>query len=1207
MTKNFLNPVFNLNFSDLYKVEGLEKVNSYFCEFFQVRNYELYKNFSILKKDPKYFEKKESDLILIESAKILEDFLVFLFNIEKENNQLRECHKNLSKIPVVKKDFVQRVILKKYRTIPDDFNVDGFFILDDLKIEFGGGSSKEKISENFARSFFNEDEISEVEARLASEISKLIACKDLSKNEEEKYQKFINYAIWALYSKEGKKFHESGSLFKMPQKIDFDNLVRNDIDSDFKERNEFNLTDSGFNVNQALSEANYCIFCHKQSKDSCRKGLKETTRIDKSNILNVKKNPILTENIANISSGNVKISDSKNLLTKTGNSQVNFANDSKKQEFKTGFKKNPLNISLEGCPLDQKISEMNQLKSEFFSIGSIAIAMIDNPLLAGTGHRICNDCMKSCIFQKQDPVDIPQIESRALKDLLSLPFGFEIYSLLTRWNPLKFGEEMAKKPSNKKVLVAGLGPAGFTLSHYLLNQGHDVVAIDGLKIEPLNPEISGIDEKGNIAAFKPIKFVDEIYEGLQDRLIQGFGGVAEYGITSRWDKNFLTIIRLLLERRSNFRMFGGLRFGSSINDFQAFEEYQFDHIALCIGAGKPNIVDIKNNFAKGVRSSSDFLMALQLTGAFKKNLFTNLQIRQPIIVIGAGLTGVDTASEAQEYYILQIQRFFKRYTKLANKFGEEFVQNKFTIEESKIANEFLSHYQELTEIGKEKFLEKYHSKILYRKRIQDSPSYRLNHEELKKALTQKIEFVENQEPQEAVLDEFSHIKALKTKNGEFFDCKTLLIATGTVPNVSVKIEDHLNFELNGKYFKQIDENFNEIQPSFSPKSDKLSFFTRIDKSKKAISFFGDLHPNFEGNVVKAMASAKIGCKKIDKILMEIEVEQKDFSEKDQKNQQKESFFSKINQDFAVKIHRVEKVSKFLNEIEIKAPLLAKNSSVGQIFRLQNYHALAPRKNNQILAMEGVAVTATKVDRKTGVITGIILDYGGSTSFIKNFKVGENVIFMGPSGKPTEIKGGQTVLLIGGGRGNMPLTSIAEAFKQQGSKVIFVASYRKNEFVFRQSRMEKAADKMIYAIEEDPNLEFSEPQTKQFKGNATEVLKQYFAENKGEKIDRILTIGGDKMMAEIAKIRHENIIEEIADAPIAITSLNASMQCMMKGVCSQCLQKRQKDGGGFEYFYACANQDQNMDKLDFKHLSARCDQNSLQQKMTQMWITLTNDT
>ena len=93
--------------------------------------------------------------------------------------------------------------------------------------------------------------------------------------------------------------------------------------------------------------------------------------------------------------------------------------------------------------------------------------------------------MKSCIFQKQEPVDIPQVETRTLKDVLELPWGFEIYSLLTRWNPLDFERPVPKPESGYKVLVVGLGPAGFTLAHHLMNDGHTVVAVDGLKIEPL--------------------------------------------------------------------------------------------------------------------------------------------------------------------------------------------------------------------------------------------------------------------------------------------------------------------------------------------------------------------------------------------------------------------------------------------------------------------------------------------------------------------------------------------------------------------------------------------------------------------------------------------------------------------------------------------------------------------------------------------------
>ena len=74
-----------------------------------------------------------------------------------------------------------------------------------------------------------------------------------------------------------------------------------------------------------------------------------------------------------------------------------------------------------GCPVEEKISEMNWLMSEGHALGALATACVNNPMLAGTGHRICNDCMKACVYQKQEPVDIPQIESQSLKEVLNLP------------------------------------------------------------------------------------------------------------------------------------------------------------------------------------------------------------------------------------------------------------------------------------------------------------------------------------------------------------------------------------------------------------------------------------------------------------------------------------------------------------------------------------------------------------------------------------------------------------------------------------------------------------------------------------------------------------------------------------------------------------------------------------------------------------------
>ncbi len=190
------------------------------------------------------------------------------------------------------------------------------------------------------------------------------------------------------------------------------------------------------------------------------------------------------------------------------------------------FKKSVFGVTLNGCPLDEKISEMHVAKVAGQPIGALAIIAIDNPMAAATGHRICNDCMKACIYQKQDPVDIPQAETRTLKDVLNLPWGFEIYGLLTRWNPLNIRQPVAKPASGRKVLVVGLGPAGYTLSHYLLNQGHTVVAIDGLKIEPLPSAISGCRCGGPARAIPADPQLLRPAGESGQRVMAGFGGVA---------------------------------------------------------------------------------------------------------------------------------------------------------------------------------------------------------------------------------------------------------------------------------------------------------------------------------------------------------------------------------------------------------------------------------------------------------------------------------------------------------------------------------------------------------------------------------------------------------------------------------------------------------------------------------------------------------
>ena len=334
---------------------------------------------------------------------------------------------------------------------------------------------------------------------------------------------------------------------------------------------------------------------------------------------------------------------------------------------------------------------MHTLRAKGDVIAALAMIMIDNPMCPGTGHRICNDCMKACVFQKQEPVNIPQVETRVLTEVLGMQWGFEIYSFLTRWNPLNAARPYSKPYNGKNVLVVGLGPAGYTLAHHLSSEGFGVVAVDGLKIEPLDAKLVGgqlVD--GQRVAPLPVENFETLHQELDERVLLGFGGVSEYGITVRWDKNFLTVLYLTLSRHPLLKIYGGIRFGGTFTLEDAWS-LGFDHVAIAAGAGRPTIIDMKNNLARGIRKASDYLMGLQLSGAYKKDSLANLQVRLPAIVIGGGLTAIDTATELLAYYVVQVEKTAERFEKLSAELGPEWARSTFDAEEKEVLDEHLEH------------------------------------------------------------------------------------------------------------------------------------------------------------------------------------------------------------------------------------------------------------------------------------------------------------------------------------------------------------------------------------------------------------------------------------------------------------------------------------------------------------------------------------
>ena len=1209
-------------YADLYDANRLKNLLDVFDASIKKHDAELYNKFSDYRQNQGVgLTPEEVSELLVNMGPYVGQFVAKLFNVtDQHQTQAIKIKDEIDTIFTYKNEVVEKlgVVFKGQDTA--DWNISSILNRFDLLIEAGFieanqdndpehrvarvgavigllSSHYKLLAKGKASDYENADEqVSALRAKLLDhELAKVEFTDIINVSEAADFVSGLMDIVqrWSFVAQQDNDVVADWLSFKFPEKRDFNHLVEHEtVDrgqftawmgelEHRRRRDGFKLTDPRYSQRQVLSEVNHCIYCHERDTDSCSKGM-------------------------------------RNKKTNT-------------------FKIDPLGVTTIGCPLDEKISEMHLVKRKGDNIGALAIIIIDNPMCPGTGHRICNECMKGCIYQKTDPVNIPQIETNVLTDVLFMPYGFEIYSLLTRWNPLNVKRPTMLPYNGKNALVVGLGPAGYTMSHYLLNEGFGVAGIDGLKLEPLPVELTG--DADNLP--QPIVDFNDLYEDLDKRILAGFGGVAEYGITVRWDKNFLKVIYLTLQRREAFRAYGGVRFGGTLTIEDAWS-MGFDHICIASGAGQPTIIDLKNNLMRGIRKASDFLMALQLTGAAKASSLANLQVRLPAGVIGGGLTAIDTATELMAYYPVQVEKILHRYETLVNVYGEQLVRSRYDKEETIILDEFLAHGEVIhaermraeAEDEQPDFQPLVDSwggvTLFYRKGMKDAPAYRQNHEEISEALEEGIALAEGMSPLSADADQYGHLNAVdfeklvldgdRWKNsGEIIKVplRSLYVAAGTSPNTIYQSEYPDTFVMDKWFFQRYEPEWTndsvELVPMHDeafPKLGKPAPLTSYQKDGKFISFYGDNHPVYAGNVVKAMASAKNGYPYVVK-LFEKQLASLTSAQQSERDADLKSLFARLDEAFNATIVAINRLTPTIIEVVVKAPLAAEKFYPGQFYRVQNYEAFAPTVEGTVLAAEGLALTGAEVDKEKGTISLIALEMGSSSRLCATWKVGDPLVIMGVTGTPTDIPSNQTVLLIGGGLGNAVLFSIGKALRTAGNRVVYFAGYKFAQDRFKVEDVEAAADLIIWAVDKGEGVQAivpTRPQDKSFVGNILECMVAYAKGELGEQpislaeVDHLVVIGSDRMMAAVKSARFDVLKPYLNKAHHAIGSINSPMQCMMKGICAQCLCKHVDADTGKEYFvYSCYNQDQDLDKVDFPHLNARLRQNTVQEKLSNLWL------
>lgn len=363
----------------------------------------------------------------------------------------------------------------------------------------------------------------------------------------------------------------------------------------------------------------------------------------------------------------------------------------------------------------------------------------------------------------------------------------------------------------------------------------------------------------------------------------------------------------------------------------------------------------------------------------------------------------------------------------------------------------------------------------------------------------------------------------------------------------------------------------------------------ILKTDHRFSHFGDRNPEYAGSVVKALASSKYGVCDVLQVL-------------DQQKNVKKSIKDLVS-SMDAHVVSVDELAPNIIEIVIHAPLASQNFEPGQFYKLQNYETFSKKVNGVPLTIEPLAVTGASVDKDQGIVKVILLQNGVSSKLVSFLRPGEPVVLMGPTGTPTTIPDNcKKVLLIGGGLGNAVLFSIGQKFKGAGVEVSYFAAYKNNTSIFKVDEIQKAAHHITWICEEELDASFlsdSHNQERFFQGNIIDALSYY----KGElnQYDHMIVIGSDKMMEAVAKFRFYDFKQHFKSQSFAVASINSPMQCMMQGICGQCVQVQKHPKTGAEkVVFSCMNQDQNMEHVDFKCLHTRLSKNTVQEKINLAW-------
>ena len=307
-----------------------------------------------------------------------------------------------------------------------------------------------------------------------------------------------------------------------------------------------------------------------------------------------------------------------------------------------------------------------------------------------------------------------------------------------------------------------------------------------------------------------------------------------------------------------------------------------------------------------------------------------------------------------------------------------------------------------------------------------------------------------------------------------------------------------------------------------------------------------------------------------------------------------------------KIAKIKRLSSNTLELVVQAPMATKNFNPGQVDRIQNFESYAPIVNSTRLLSEGVALIGVNVDRDKGLISLMVVEQGASTRLFSTFKEGDFISLMGPTGVRSKIpQDKETVLILGGQMASAHLRAIGPLLREAGNKVLFVGLFQTADEVSYQKELEAAADFVLWITQKGEPITKRRMQDLSATGDFMSVFVEHVKQNQIvlQSVNRVHIVGTHRLIKLMQSARESILKSYIKPETQFIASVYGPMQCMLKGVCAQCLQWQidPKTGKRTKAVFACSWQDQPLEIIDLDNLDERLAQNQMQEILTNLWL------